>query len=111
MMNFDTMDPSMGDYPPLDGGMEPSMDPHLNPGLLQDLDAEGLPVPGSELLMEGMFSELHSAVSEGGVPVTAAHFDLQEEMLWTGNHRVRTFCRYRGIQVLVPWKMGMQNIL
>ncbi|KAJ4943652.1 hypothetical protein JOQ06_006150 [Pogonophryne albipinna] len=87
MMNFDTMDPSMGDYPPLDGGMEPSMDPHLNPGLLQDLDAEGLPVPGSEHLMEGMFSELHSAVSEGGVPVTAAHFDLQEEMLWTGNHR------------------------
>ncbi|KAI9540487.1 poly(A)-specific ribonuclease [Dissostichus eleginoides] len=81
------MDPSMGDYPPLDGGMEPSMDPHLNPGLLQDLDAEGLPVPGSEHLMEGMFSELHSAVSEGGIPVTAAHFDLQEEMLWTGNHR------------------------
>lgn len=71
--------------------MEPSMDPHLNPSLLQgvELDPEGLAVsvPDDVHLMEGMFSELHSAVSEVGIPVTATHFDLQEEMLWMGNHR------------------------
>lgn len=98
MMNFDGLDPGMGEYPPslhgtLDAGMEPSLDPHLNPGLLQgvELDPEGLAVtvPESVHLMEGMFSELHSVVSEVGIPVTATHFDLQEEMLWMGNHRVR----------------------
>ncbi|XP_028439462.1 PAN2-PAN3 deadenylation complex catalytic subunit PAN2 isoform X1 [Perca flavescens] len=96
MMNFDGLDAGMGEYPPslhgtLDTGMEPSMDPHLNPSLLQgvELDPEGLAVTGPEPvhLMEGMFSELHSAVSEVGIPVTATHFDLQEEMLWMGNHR------------------------
>lgn len=98
MMNFDGLDPGMGEYPPslhgtLDAAMEPSLDPHLNPGLLQgvELDPEGLTVtvPESVHLMEGMFSELHSVVSEVGIPVTATHFDLQEEMLWMGNHRVR----------------------
>lgn len=98
MMNFDGLDPGMGEYPPslhgtLDAGMEPSLDPHLNAGLLQgvELDPEGLTmtVPESVHLMEGMFSELHSVVSEVGIPVTATHFDLQEEMLWMGNHRVR----------------------
>lgn len=97
MMNFDGLDAGMGEYSPslhgtLDAGMEPSMDPHLNPSLLQgvELDPEGLAVtvPESVHLMEGMFSELHSAVSEVGIPVTATHFDLQEEMLWMGNHRV-----------------------
>ncbi|XP_049437216.1 PAN2-PAN3 deadenylation complex catalytic subunit PAN2 isoform X1 [Epinephelus fuscoguttatus] len=96
MMNFDGLDPGMGEYPPslhgtLEAGMEPSMDPHLNPSLLQgvELDPEGLAVtvPEPVHLMEGMFSELHSAVSEVGIPVTATHFDLQEEMLWMGNHR------------------------
>ncbi|KAA8591340.1 hypothetical protein FQN60_002283 [Etheostoma spectabile] len=96
MMNFDGLDAGMGEYPPslhgtLDTGMEPSMDPHLNPSLLQgvELDPEGLAVtvPEPVHLMEGMFSELHSAVSEVGIPVTATHFDLQEEMLWMGNHR------------------------
>lgn len=99
MMNFDGLDAGMGEYPPslhgtLDAGMEPSMDPHLNPNLLQgvELDPEGLAVtvPEPVHLMEGMFSELHSAVSEVGIPVTATHFDLQEEMLWMGNHRVRS---------------------
>lgn len=98
MMNFDGLDPGMGEYPPnlhgtMDAGLEPSMDPHLNPNLLQgvELDPEGLAVtvPEQVHLMEGMFSELHSAVSEVGIPVTATHFDLQEEMLWMGNHRVR----------------------
>lgn len=98
MMNFDGLDPGMGEYPPrlhgtLDAGMETSLDPHLNPGLLQgvELDPEGLTVtvPEPVHLMEGMFSELHSAVSEVGIPVTATHFDLQEEILWMGNHRVR----------------------
>lgn len=97
MMNFDGLDTGMGEYPPslhgtLDAGLEPSMDPHINPNLLQgvELDPEGLavPVPEPVHLMEGMFSELHSAVSEVGIPVTATHFDLQEEMLWMGNHRV-----------------------
>ncbi|XP_044068567.1 PAN2-PAN3 deadenylation complex catalytic subunit PAN2 isoform X2 [Siniperca chuatsi] len=96
MMNFDGLDAGMGEYPSslhgtLDGGMEPSMDPHLNPNLLQgvELDPEGLAVrvPEPVHLMEGMFSELHSAVSEVGIPVTATHFDHQEEMLWMGNHR------------------------
>uniref|UniRef100_A0A3Q3FLL4 PAN2-PAN3 deadenylation complex catalytic subunit PAN2 n=1 Tax=Labrus bergylta TaxID=56723 RepID=A0A3Q3FLL4_9LABR len=95
-MNFDGLDAGMGEYPAglhgtLDAGMEPSMDPHLNPNLLQgvELDPEGLAGTGPESvhLMEGMFSELHSAVSEVGIPVTATHFDLQEEMLWMGNHR------------------------
>lgn len=97
-MNFDGLDAGMGEYPPslhgtLEAGMEPSMDPHLNPNLLQgvELDPEGLAVtvPEPVHLMEGMFSELHSVVSEVGIPVTAMHFDLQEEMLWMGNHRVR----------------------
>ncbi|KAG7519500.1 PAN2-PAN3 deadenylation complex catalytic subunit PAN2 isoform X1 [Solea senegalensis] len=96
MMNFDGLDAGMGDYPPslhgtLESSMEPSMDPHLNPSLLQgvELDPDGLTVtvPESVHLMEGMFSELHSAVSEVGIPVTATHFDVQEEMLWMGNHR------------------------
>ncbi|TKS76790.1 PAB-dependent poly(A)-specific ribonuclease subunit PAN2 [Collichthys lucidus] len=95
-MNFDGLDAGMGEYPPslhgtLEAGMEPSMDPHLNPNLLQgvELDPEGLAVtvPEPVHLMEGMFSELHSVVSEVGIPVTATHFDLQEEMLWMGNHR------------------------
>uniref|UniRef100_A0A3Q2ZWW0 PAN2-PAN3 deadenylation complex catalytic subunit PAN2 n=1 Tax=Kryptolebias marmoratus TaxID=37003 RepID=A0A3Q2ZWW0_KRYMA len=95
-MNFDGLDPGMGEYSAslhgtLDAGLEPSMDPHLNPNLLQavELDPEGLAVtvPEPVHLMEGMFSELHSVVSEVGIPVTAVHFDLQEEMLWMGNHR------------------------
>lgn len=98
MMNFDGLDAGLGEYPPslhgtIEAGMEPSMDPHLNPSLLQgvELDPEGLAVtvPEPLHLMEGMFSELHSAVSEVGIPVTATHFDLQEEILWMGNHRVR----------------------
>lgn len=94
-MNFDGIDPGMGEYPPslhgpLDAGLEPSMDPHLNPSLLQELDPETLAVtvPEPVHLMEGMFSELHTVVSEVGIPVTATHFDVQEEMLWMGNHRV-----------------------
>uniref|UniRef100_A0A3Q2U3W2 Poly(A) specific ribonuclease subunit PAN2 n=1 Tax=Fundulus heteroclitus TaxID=8078 RepID=A0A3Q2U3W2_FUNHE len=95
-MNFDGLDPGMGEYPAslhgtLEGGLEPAMDPHLNPNLLQgvELDPEGLTVtvPEPVHLMEGVFSELHSVVSEVGIPVTATHFDLQEEMLWMGNHR------------------------
>lgn len=98
MMNFDGLDPGMGEYSTslhgtLDTGLEPSMDPHLNPNLLQgvELDPEGLAVtvPEPVHLIEGIFSELHSAVSEVGIPVTATHFDMQEEMLWMGNHRVR----------------------
>ncbi|KAF7669050.1 hypothetical protein LDENG_00254550 [Lucifuga dentata] len=112
MMNFDA---GMGEYSPslhgtLDPGMEPSMDPHLNPSLLQgvELDPEGLAVtvPESVHLMEGMFSELHSVVAEVGIPVTATHFDLQEEMLWMGNHRGHatsffgpTMGRYSSFQV------------
>uniref|UniRef100_A0A3Q2CRS7 PAN2-PAN3 deadenylation complex catalytic subunit PAN2 n=1 Tax=Cyprinodon variegatus TaxID=28743 RepID=A0A3Q2CRS7_CYPVA len=95
-MNFDGLDPGMGEYPAslhgtLEAGLEPTMDPHLNPNLLQgvELDPEGLTVtvPEPVHLMEGVFSELHSVVSEVGIPVTATHFDLQEEMLWMGNHR------------------------
>uniref|UniRef100_A0A8C8D8K2 USP domain-containing protein n=1 Tax=Oncorhynchus tshawytscha TaxID=74940 RepID=A0A8C8D8K2_ONCTS len=95
-MNFDGLDPGMGEYAPalhgsLEPGMEPSMDPRLNPVLLQgvELNPDGftVAVPESVHMMEGMFSELHSVHAEVGVPVTATHFDLQEELLWMGNHR------------------------
>ncbi|XP_061759593.1 PAN2-PAN3 deadenylation complex catalytic subunit PAN2 isoform X2 [Nerophis ophidion] len=116
MMNYDGLDSGMGEYPPslhgtLDAaGMEPSMDPHINPNLLQgvEIDADGLAVTSPEPvhLMEGMFSELHSVVSEVGIPVTATHFDLQEELLWMGNHRGHatsffgpTMGRYSSFQV------------
>lgn len=98
MMNFDGLDPGMGEYSAslhgtLDAGLEPSMDPHLNPKLLQGVElypeGQAVTVPEPVHLMEGIFSELHSVVSEVGIPVTATHFDLQEEMLWMGNHRVR----------------------
>ncbi|KAJ3586045.1 hypothetical protein NHX12_012446 [Muraenolepis orangiensis] len=115
MMNFEGIDAGMGDYSPtlhgsLDPGMEPSMDPRINPNMLQgvELDPEGLSVevPDSVHLLEGMFSELHSVAAEVGVPVTATHFDLQEEMLWMGNHRGHassffgpTMGRYSSFQV------------
>ncbi|XP_051913927.1 PAN2-PAN3 deadenylation complex catalytic subunit PAN2 isoform X1 [Hippocampus zosterae] len=115
MMNYEALDTGMGDYSPslhgtLDAGMEPTLDPHINPDILQgvDIDADGLAVtvPESVHLMEGMFSELHSVVSEVGVPVTATHFDVQEEMLWMGNHRGHatsffgsTMGRYSSFQV------------
>uniref|UniRef100_A0A8C7FVB6 Poly(A) specific ribonuclease subunit PAN2 n=1 Tax=Oncorhynchus kisutch TaxID=8019 RepID=A0A8C7FVB6_ONCKI len=95
-MNFDGLDPGMGEYAPalhgsLEPGMEPSMDPRLNPVLLQGVELNPddftVAVPESVHMMEGMFSELHSVHAEVGVPVTATHFDLQEELLWMGNHR------------------------
>lgn len=115
-MNFDGLDPGMGDYAPalhgaLEAGIEPSMDPHLNPSLMPpgvelDPDSLGVTVPEQVHLVEGMFSELHSVVAEVGIPVTAAHFDLQEEMLWMGNHRGHatsffgpTMGRYSSFQV------------
>uniref|UniRef100_A0A8C8E2W1 PAN2-PAN3 deadenylation complex catalytic subunit PAN2 n=1 Tax=Oryzias sinensis TaxID=183150 RepID=A0A8C8E2W1_9TELE len=114
-MNFEGLDAGMGEFPPnlhgtLDAGLEPSMDPHLNPSLLQgvELEAEGLTmtVPEPVHMMEGIFSELHSVVSEVGIPVTATHFDNQEEMLWMGNHRGHvtsffgpTMGRYSSFQV------------
>ncbi len=98
MMNFEGLDPGLGEYTPgLHGGLEPgmdsSMDPRLDPALLQGvvLDPDALTVPVSEsmLIVEGMYSELHSVAAEVGIPVTATHFDLQEELLWMGNHRVK----------------------
>jgi len=95
-MNFEGLDPSLAEYaPPLHPALDPVLDAHLNPSLLQnvELDAEGVPlegiaVPESVHLIEGMYSELHTAVSEVGVPVAVSHFDLHEEMLWVGNHGV-----------------------
>lgn len=93
-MNFEGLDPSLAEYAPaLHPALDPVLDPHLNPSLLQnvELDAEGVPlegiaVPDSVHIVEGMYSELHTAVSEVGVPVSVSHFDLHEEMLWVGNH-------------------------
>ncbi|XP_061629122.1 PAN2-PAN3 deadenylation complex catalytic subunit PAN2 isoform X2 [Phyllopteryx taeniolatus] len=115
MMNYEGLDTGMGEYSPglhgtLDASIEPSMDPHINPNLLQgveiDADRLAVAVPEPVHLMEGMFSELHSVVSEVGVPVTATHFDVQEEMLWMGNHRGHatsffgpTMGRYSSFQV------------
>ncbi|XP_049608470.1 PAN2-PAN3 deadenylation complex catalytic subunit PAN2 isoform X1 [Syngnathus scovelli] len=114
-MNYEALDTGMRDYSPrlhgtLDAVMEPSLDAHINPNLLQgvEMDADGLTVTGPEAVhvTEGMFSELHSVVSEVGVPVTATHFDAQEEMLWMGNHRGHatsffgsTMGRYSSFQV------------
>ncbi|XP_026055668.1 PAN2-PAN3 deadenylation complex catalytic subunit PAN2 isoform X1 [Carassius auratus] len=115
MMNFEGLDPGLGEYTPgLHGGLEPgldsSMDPRLDPSLLQgvDLDPDALAVPVSESMhiLEGMYSELHSVAAEVGIPVTATHFDLQEELLWMGNHRGHassffgtTMGRYSSFQV------------
>ncbi|CAL8275504.1 unnamed protein product [Boreogadus saida] len=115
MMNFDGLDQGMGDYSPtlhgsLDTGMEPSMDPRITQNMMQgvEMDSEGLAVevPESGHLLEGMFSELHSVAAEVGIPVTATHFDLQEELLWMGNHRGHassffgpTMGRYSSFQV------------
>lgn len=95
-MNFEGLDPSLADYAaPLHAALEPVLDGHLPPSLLPsvELDAEGVPLEGMAVpepvhLLEGMYSELHTAVSEVGVPVAASHFDLHEEMLWVGNHGV-----------------------
>ncbi|KAM4699078.1 PAN2-PAN3 deadenylation complex catalytic subunit PAN2 [Discoglossus pictus] len=93
-MNFDGLDPGLAEYASsLHAPMDPVLDPHLNPGLLQtvELDHDGVGLDGLTVsepvrIMEGMYSELHTAVSEVGVPVSAVHFDLHEEMLWVGNH-------------------------
>lgn len=92
-MNFEGLNPSLAEFaPPLHPALEPVLDPHLNPNLVEldpeGVSLEGLPVPESVHLLEGMYSELHTAVSEVGVPVSVAHFDLHEEMLWVGNHGV-----------------------
>lgn len=87
MMNFDGLDPGLGEYAAgLHGGLEPGLDSTLGPALLQavELDPDAMAVP----VAEGMYSELHSVASEVGVPVTATHFDMHEELLWIGNHRV-----------------------
>ncbi|XP_059384134.1 PAN2-PAN3 deadenylation complex catalytic subunit PAN2-like [Carassius carassius] len=113
MMNFEGLDPGLGEYTPgLHGGLEPgldsSRDPRLDPALLQgvDLDPDALAVPESMHILEGMYSELHSVAAEVGIPVTATHFDLQEELLWMGNHRGHassffgpTMGRYSSFQV------------
>uniref|UniRef100_A0A8B9HJM3 PAN2-PAN3 deadenylation complex catalytic subunit PAN2 n=1 Tax=Astyanax mexicanus TaxID=7994 RepID=A0A8B9HJM3_ASTMX len=110
-MNFEGLDPGLGDYAPgLHGSLEPGLDSSLDPALLQgvelDPDALAVPVPESVHLLEGMYSELHSVAAEVGIPVTATHFDLQEELLWMGNHRGHassffgpTMGRYSSFQV------------
>lgn len=93
-MNFEGLDPSLGEYaaplhPALDAALE--LPGSLLPGVELDPDAvamDAMAVPDPVHLMEGMYSELHTAVSDVGVPVAAAHFDLHEEMLWVGNHGV-----------------------
>ncbi|XP_017562587.1 PAN2-PAN3 deadenylation complex catalytic subunit PAN2 [Pygocentrus nattereri] len=111
MMNFEGLDPGLGEYAPsLHGTLEPGLDSTLDPALLQgvELDHDALAVPVSESvhLLEGMYSELHSVAAEVGIPVTAVHFDLQEELLWMGNHRGHassffgpTMGRYSSFQV------------
>lgn len=75
------------------GGLEPSMNSYLDPNLHQDVGVYtqelAVTVPEPVHVRKGIFSELHSKVSEAGIPVTATHFDLQREMLWMGNYTVR----------------------
>ncbi|KAH0505527.1 PAB-dependent poly(A)-specific ribonuclease subunit PAN2 [Microtus ochrogaster] len=93
-MNFEGLDPGLADFSPaMHSTLDPVLDAHLNPSLLQnvELDPEGvaleaLPVQESVHIMEGVYSELHSVVAEVGVPVSVSHFDLHEEMLWVGSH-------------------------
>uniref|UniRef100_I3MQP5 PAN2-PAN3 deadenylation complex catalytic subunit PAN2 n=1 Tax=Ictidomys tridecemlineatus TaxID=43179 RepID=I3MQP5_ICTTR len=93
-MNFEGLDPGLAEYAPaMHSALDPVLDAHLNPSLLQnvELDPEGvaleaLPVQESVHIMEGVYSELHSVVAEVGVPVSVSHFDLHEEMLWVGSH-------------------------
>ncbi|TSP79459.1 PAN2-PAN3 deadenylation complex catalytic subunit PAN2 [Bagarius yarrelli] len=96
-MNFDGLDPGLSEYA---AGLNPTLDPALLQAVELDPDAMAVPVA------EGMYSELHSVVSEVGVPVTATHFDLHEELLWIGNHRGHvssffgpTMGRYSSFQV------------
>lgn len=93
IMNFDGLDPALEYTPALHAPLDPVLDPHMNPSLLQPVELdhervgmEGMPVPETVRIMEGMYSELHTTVSEVGVPVSAIHFDVHEEMLWVGNH-------------------------
>lgn len=103
-MNFNGLDSGLGEYTSplhpgisasLDRSIEHSLDPRLDPTLLQNMELEGegvqldgmsVSVSESVHLVEGMYSELHTVVAEVGVPVTASHFDLQDELLWVGNH-------------------------
>ncbi|XP_072105007.1 PAN2-PAN3 deadenylation complex catalytic subunit PAN2 isoform X3 [Mobula birostris] len=99
-MNFNGLDSGLGEYAsPLHPGIsaslersiEHSLDPRLDAALLQnmDLEASGVQLDGmseSVHLLEDMYSELHTVVAEVGVPVTTAHFDIQDEMLWVGSH-------------------------
>lgn len=106
-MNFEGLDPGLAEYAPaMHSTLDPVLDAHLNPSLLQnvELDPEGvaleaLPVQESVHIMEGVYSELHSVVAEVGVPVSVSHFDLHEEMLWVGSHGVRA----------VPLCMGQRD--
>lgn len=97
-MNFDGLDPALEYAPALHAPLDPVLDPHMNPSLLQPVELdhervgmEGMPVPETVRIMEGMYSELHTTVSEVGVPVSAIHFDVHEEMLWVGNHGVSSY--------------------
>ncbi|GCB74928.1 hypothetical protein scyTo_0018919 [Scyliorhinus torazame] len=99
-MNFDGLDSGLGEYssslhPGIDPSLDSSIEHSLDPSLLQNVELEadgvqldGMSVSGPESvhLVEGMYSELHRVVAEVGVPVTASHFDLQDELLWVGNH-------------------------
>lgn len=121
-MNFEGLDPSsLAEYAsPLHPALEPVLDPHLPATLLQNVELDpdgvaldGMAVPESVHIMEGVYSELHTAVSEVGVPVSVAHFDLHEEMLWVGNHgvgaRAQWVCGqgwYRGKSSLRGWDPG-----
>ncbi|KAJ7395732.1 hypothetical protein WISP_00269 [Willisornis vidua] len=111
-MNFEGLNPSLAEYaPPLHPALDPVLDPHLNPSLVEldpeGVSLEGIPVPESVHLMEGMYSELHTAVSEVGVPVSVSHFDLHEEMLWVGNHGVGGEVTVGNLGSEVWWNRGM----
>uniref|UniRef100_A0A8C4NAI4 PAN2-PAN3 deadenylation complex catalytic subunit PAN2 n=1 Tax=Eptatretus burgeri TaxID=7764 RepID=A0A8C4NAI4_EPTBU len=82
---LDSLQPGM--LPQLEPVIHGPLESNLHNGLIegQGVALEALPVQEAVPLMEGTYREVHSIVMEVGVPVTACHFDGQEENLWLGN--------------------------
>lgn len=105
-MEYNALNGSLGNYAgALHPGMDSSLDPALHGGLepvglgATMMDGDGMPIDSLPVgeglpLMEGAYSELHSIISEVGVPISTSHFDVHEELLWVGNQGGRVASYY-----------------